>query len=67
MRAIRVREFGGPDKLVLEEVPNLEPDEGEVLVEIQFTGCCCSTLPMRICLPSIPLWAPCCKQECFAL
>jgi NADPH2:quinone reductase len=38
MRAIVVREFGGPDVLKLEEVPALEPAAGQVLVNIRATG-----------------------------
>ena len=38
MRAVRVHEFGGPDVLVLEEVPRPQPVEGEALVRIQAAG-----------------------------
>ena len=38
MRAVRVHEFGDPDVLALEEVPQPEPVEGEVLVRIQAAG-----------------------------
>ena len=38
MKAIRVREFGGPEKLTLEEVPDLCPSPGEVVVRIQAAG-----------------------------
>jgi NADPH2:quinone reductase len=38
MRAVRVHEFGGPDVLALEEVPQPEPVEGEVLVRVQAAG-----------------------------
>ena len=38
MRAIRVHEFGDPDVLTLEETPQPEPVEGEVLVRIQAAG-----------------------------
>ena len=38
MRAIRVHQFGDPDVLALEEVPQPEPVEGEVLVRIQAAG-----------------------------
>lgn len=38
MRAVRVHEFGGPDVLLLEEVPQPEPVAGEALVRIQATG-----------------------------
>jgi NADPH2:quinone reductase len=38
MKAIRVHEFGGPEKLVLEEVPDLKPGAGEVMVQIKAAG-----------------------------
>lgn len=38
MKAIRVREFGGPEVLKLEEVPRPEPGEGQVLVHIRAAG-----------------------------
>lgn len=38
MQAIRVREFGDPEVLVLEEVPDLTPGDGEVLVEVKAAG-----------------------------
>jgi NADPH2:quinone reductase len=38
MKAIRVREFGGPDVLKLEEVPTPKPAVGQVLVRIHAAG-----------------------------
>jgi NADPH2:quinone reductase len=38
MKAIRVREFGGPDVLKLEEVPTPKPAAGQVLVRIHAAG-----------------------------
>jgi NADPH:quinone reductase len=38
MKAIRVHEFGGPEKLVLEEIPDPKPGAGEVLVDVHATG-----------------------------
>jgi NADPH:quinone reductase-like Zn-dependent oxidoreductase len=38
MRAVPVHEFGGPDQLVLEEIPRPEPGPGEVLVENYAVG-----------------------------
>lgn len=38
MKAIRVHEFGGPEKLVLEEVADPKPAAGEVLVDVRATG-----------------------------
>ena len=38
MKAIRVSQFGGPEVLKLEEVPNLKPDAGQVVVNIRAAG-----------------------------
>ena len=38
MRAIRVRENGGPEALTLEEIPRPEPKEGEALVRVEAVG-----------------------------
>lgn len=38
MRAVRVREYGGPEVLRLEEVPRPEPGPGEVLVRVAAAG-----------------------------
>lgn len=38
MKAIRVREFGGPEVLQLQEVPDLKPSAGQVVVRIRATG-----------------------------
>lgn len=38
MKAIVVREFGGPEVLRLEEVPAPVPGPGEVSIEVQFVG-----------------------------
>jgi NADPH2:quinone reductase len=38
MKTIRVREFGGPEKLVLEEAADLSPGAGQVLVHIHAAG-----------------------------
>lgn len=38
MKAIRVREYGGPDVLQYEELPRPDPEEGEVLVEVRAAG-----------------------------
>ena len=35
MRAIVVRKGGGPDVLTLEEVPDPEPGEGQVLIRVE--------------------------------
>ncbi len=38
MRAVRVHEFGGPDVLRLEEVPDLQAEPGQVLVRVHAAG-----------------------------
>lgn len=38
MQAIRVHAFGDPEVMILEEAPNLEPVDDEVLVRIQAVG-----------------------------
>jgi NADPH2:quinone reductase len=38
MKAIRVRQFGDPEVMVLEDVPELTPGSGQVLVRIQAAG-----------------------------
>lgn len=38
MKAIRVDEFGGPEVLQLQEVPDLQPERGQVLVRLQAIG-----------------------------
>jgi NADPH2:quinone reductase len=38
MKAIRVREFGGPEVMRLEEVPDLRPGPGQVVVRIHAAG-----------------------------
>jgi NADPH2:quinone reductase len=38
MKAIRVREFGGPEVLRVEEVPDLQPGPGQVVVHVKAAG-----------------------------
>jgi NADPH:quinone reductase len=35
MRAVRIVKYGGPDDLVVEEIPDIRPSAGEVLVEVR--------------------------------
>ena len=38
MKAIRIKEFGGPEVMKLEEVPDLKPDAGQVVVRLRAIG-----------------------------
>ncbi|HCF62027.1 MAG TPA: NADPH:quinone reductase [Myxococcales bacterium] len=38
MKAVRVRQFGEPEVLCLEEVPDLEPAAGQVLIKLEAAG-----------------------------
>jgi len=38
MKAIRVHEFGGPEVMMLEEVPDLQPAAGQVVVQVKAVG-----------------------------
>lgn len=38
MKAVRIHEFGGPDKLVYEDAPKPEPKDGEVLIKVAAAG-----------------------------
>jgi len=38
MKAIQIKEFGGPEVLKIEEVPTPEPGEGQVRVKIEAIG-----------------------------
>ena len=38
MKAIRVSEFGGPEKLKVEDVPDPRPDSGQVLIRVKAAG-----------------------------
>ena len=38
MKAIRVHQFGGPEQLKLEDVPDLRPGSGQVVVKVHAIG-----------------------------
>ena len=38
MKAIRIHEFGAPEVMKLEDVPDLSPGPGEVVVQIHAAG-----------------------------
>ncbi len=54
MRAVRIHEDGGPDVLRLEEIPDPEPQPGEVLVELRAAGLNHLDVWIRKGLPSVP-------------
>jgi zinc-binding alcohol dehydrogenase/oxidoreductase len=54
MKAIRIHEDGGPEVLRLEEVPDPEPAEGEVLVELRAASLNHLDVWIRKGLPSVP-------------
>ena len=53
MRAVRIHEDGGPDVLRLEEIPDPEPQPGEVLVELRAAGLNHLDVWIRKGLPSV--------------
>jgi len=61
MKAIRVHEFGGPEKLVLEEIPDPHPGPGEIVVQVKAAGVNPVETYMRAgaypTLPKLP-WTP---------
>ena len=38
MKAIRLHRFGGPEELILEEVPNLTPGDHEIVIDVHAAG-----------------------------
>ena len=38
MKAIQIEEFGGPEQLKLVDVPDPEPGDGEVLIDVARVG-----------------------------
>ena len=48
MKAIRIQEFGGPDVLKLEDVPEPSPGAGQVLVRVRAAGVNFSDILARI-------------------
>ncbi|HEY8530236.1 MAG TPA: quinone oxidoreductase [Paenibacillaceae bacterium] len=59
MKAIRVHEYGGPEVLVYEEVPDPVPGPGELLVEVRAAGVNFADIVSRIgrYRPALP-WIP---------
>jgi len=54
VRAVRIHEDGGPEVLVLEEVPDPEPEPGEVLVRLRASALNHLDVWIRKGLPSVP-------------
>src|SRR5215471_2691688 len=54
MRAVRIHEDGGPEVLVLEEVPDPAPGAGEVLVRLRASALNHLDVWIRKGLPSVP-------------
>ena len=54
MRAVRIHEDGGPEVLVLEDAPDPEPGEGEVLVRLHASALNHLDVWIRKGLPSVP-------------
>jgi NADPH:quinone reductase-like Zn-dependent oxidoreductase len=54
VRAVRIHEDGGPEVLVLEDVPDPEPSPGEVLVRIRASALNHLDVWIRKGLPSVP-------------
>src|SRR5438445_471568 len=54
MKAIRIHEDGGPDVLRYEDVPDPEPGEGEVLIELRAASLNHLDVWIRRGLPSVP-------------
>lgn len=38
LKAIRVHEFGGPEKMTYEDAPDVAPEEGEILIRVKAAG-----------------------------
>src|SRR5262252_11204740 len=54
MRAVRIHEDGGPEVLVLDEVPDPSPEAGEVLVRLRASALNHLDVWIRKGLPSVP-------------
>jgi NADPH:quinone reductase-like Zn-dependent oxidoreductase len=54
VKAVRIHEDGGPEVLVVDEIPDPEPGPGEVLVELRAAGLNHLDIWVRRGLPSVP-------------
>lgn len=58
MRAVVLREFGPPDRLVAEEVPDPEPAAGQAVVDVAFANITFVETQLRSGRPPVPAMAP---------
>jgi len=58
VRAVVLREFGPPDRLVAEEVPDPEPAAGQAVVDVQFANITFVETQLRSGRPPVPAMAP---------
>src|SRR5579875_1626914 len=65
MKAIRVHQFGGPEVMKLEELPDLHPGPGEVVVRVKAVGVNpvdtyirSGAYASKPALPYTPVWTP---------
>jgi NADPH:quinone reductase len=59
MRAVRVNRFGGPEVLVIEDLPDPEPTTGQVLVDVHMAGVAYGDVMVRSGRYPLPLpWIP---------
>ncbi len=47
MRAIAIQEFGGPENLVIKEIPDPEPKPGHVVIQVKAFGVNHAEMHMR--------------------
>jgi len=60
MKAIVARQLGSPEVLEVKEVPKPEPKEGEILVELKFSGVnLVDTIERRGLFQDVPRTCPC--------
>jgi NADPH2:quinone reductase len=58
VRAVVLREFGPPDRLVAEEVPDPEPAAGQAVVDVAFANITFVETQLRSGRPPVPAMAP---------
>ena len=58
MRAVVLREFGPPDRLIAEDVPDPEPAAGQAVVDVAFANITFVETQLRSGRPPVPAMAP---------